>query len=99
MGQLLDYCSHFKLSGFAMVEHRDAGSWQGKPCFPSGGVMVFSGGSLSSTRVLVQRLQMEPPMIIPQGVRGVEWSPGWLRKASVVSHLSNLWLPDWGLGM
>ena len=27
MGQLLDYCSHFKLLGFAMVEHRDAGSW------------------------------------------------------------------------
>ena len=29
-GQLVDYCSHFKLSGFAVVEHRHAGSWLGK---------------------------------------------------------------------
>ena len=33
-GQLVDYCSHFKLSGFVMVEHRHAGSWLGKLCFP-----------------------------------------------------------------
>ena len=50
------YGSHFKLSGFVMVEPGDAGSWLGKPCFPSGGAMVFSGGSVSSTRILVQRL-------------------------------------------
>ena len=33
-GQLVGYCSHFKLSGFAMVEHRHAGSWLAKLCFP-----------------------------------------------------------------
>ena len=30
-GQLVDYCSHFKLSEFVMVKHRHAGSWLGKP--------------------------------------------------------------------
>ena len=47
VGQLVDYCYHFKLSGFVMVEHRHAGSWLGKLCFP-GGEMGISGGSLSS---------------------------------------------------
>ena len=41
--------------------------------------------------------KMEPP---PPRKRSavVEWPPGWLRKTSVVFLLSNLGLPDQGLG-
>ena len=49
MAQLADYCSHFKLLGFLMVEHRYSGSWLvGEAPLSPGGVMDFSGGSLSS---------------------------------------------------
>ena len=47
-GQLADYCSHFKLSGFVMVEYRHVGSWLGKLLLPPGGAMGFSGGLLSN---------------------------------------------------
>ena len=53
--------------------------------------MGFSGGSL------VQWLQNGAPPPRKRSVV-VEWPPGWLRETSVVFLLSNLWLPNQGLG-
>ena len=69
--------------------------------------MGFSGGLLSSGSEW--SLPSDHPIRGERGergervrgvrwVRGVEWPPGWLRETSVVFLLSNLWLPDRGLG-
>ena len=102
MGQIPDYRSHFKLSGFVMVEHRDAGSqleeallslWRSNGLFWRFIVQCYSSSSEALNGA------PPPPVIIKQAVREVEWPPGWPRETSIVSLLSNLWLPNWGLGM
>ena len=56
--------------------------------------MGFSGGSL------FRGSEWSCPSNHPvRGVRGLEWPPGQLRVTSMVSLLSNRWLPDWGLGI
>ena len=90
-GQLVDYCSHLKLSGLVMVEHRHAGSWLGKLCFPLEVQWVF----LEINCPMASSKWSPPPH---KGREVVEWPPGRLRETSVVFLFSNLWLPDQGLG-
>ena len=93
-GTAADYCSHFKLLGFVMVRHRYSGSWLvGEAPLSPGGVMDFSGGSLSSGSEW--SLPSDHPI---SGERG--GVAPWTAEADFhVFLLSNLWLPDRELGM
>ena len=92
-GQLADYCSHFKLLGFVMVERKHSWSWlTGEAPLSPGGVMDFSGGSLSSGSEW--SLPSDHPV---SGERGGV-APWMAEGDSDVFLLSSLWLPDQGLG-